>query len=55
MITFIKWLEVVAAAPAATTSSSVSGGGATLTPDIAPFLRPVGSDLIRRFKKKKKR
>lgn len=66
MISFKKWLEVVAAAapaaaPAATTSASISGSpGATTSKDIAPFLRPIGSDVVRRqysdgFKHKKHR
>jgi|688.fasta_scaffold00614_10 hypothetical protein len=63
MISFKKWLEVVAAAPAvasaATTSASVSGSpGATTSKDIAPFLRPVGSNVVRRqypFRKKRKK
>lgn len=52
MISFKKWLEEVAAAPAApaaTTSSAVAGSpGATTSKDIAPFLRPVGMNVIRR-------
>jgi hypothetical protein len=63
MISFKKWLEDVAApaaAPAATTSASISGSpGATTSKDIAPFLRPIGSDVVRRqyprHKKHKKR
>lgn len=66
MISFKKWLEVVAAAPAAapaaTTSASISGspGATTSKDDIAPFLRPIGSDVVRRqypdgFKHKKHR
>jgi hypothetical protein len=52
MISFKKWLEVVAAAPAApaaTTSALISGSpGATTSNDIAPFLRPIGASVVRR-------
>lgn len=49
MISFLKWIEQVAAAPAATTSASVAGSpGATTSRDVAPFLRPVGMDIVRR-------
>lgn len=49
MISFKKWLEVVAAGAAATTSASISGSpGATTSNDIAPFLRPIGASVVRR-------
>lgn len=59
MITFIKWLEqaVAAAAPAATTTASIAGSpGSTTSKDIAPYLRPVGMNIVRRqYPKIKKR
>jgi hypothetical protein len=59
MISFKKWLEVVAAAPAApaaTTSASISGSpGATTSKDIAPFLRPIGASVRRQYPDRRKK
>jgi hypothetical protein len=55
MKSFLNWLED-AVASSATTTASVSGGpGATVSHDIAPYLRPIGSIVKRQFTRKRRR